>query len=134
MKLTTKFYGHFKILQKIGNAAYKLQLPDSANIHLVFHVSQLKKHVGNQAVPQTNLPLVTSEGYIKAEAISVLETRALPRGHVLVTQWKIQWLNLSKEITTWEDADFIKATFPEFYTKTLKEWWPTLEFFEIILF
>jgi hypothetical protein len=47
----TKYYGPFKILSKIGNAAYKLQLPQYADIHLVFHVSQLKKHIGPKVVP-----------------------------------------------------------------------------------
>uniref|UniRef100_A0A0A8XUE5 Tf2-1-like SH3-like domain-containing protein n=1 Tax=Arundo donax TaxID=35708 RepID=A0A0A8XUE5_ARUDO len=64
--------GYFR---KVGRVAYKLQLPDNAQIHPVFHVSQLKKHLGAQAVPQVNLPLVTTEGYIKIEPISVLQTR-----------------------------------------------------------
>jgi transposase InsO family protein len=39
LKLTTKFYGPFRVLKKIGSAAYKLQLLESAAIHPVFHVS-----------------------------------------------------------------------------------------------
>jgi hypothetical protein len=77
LELTTKFYGPFKVLEKIGPAAYKLQLPATANIHHVFHVSQLKKHCGPKAAPQADLPLVTPKGYIKLEHIQVLETRAL---------------------------------------------------------
>lgn len=42
LKLTTKYYGSFIVMQKIGKAAYKLQLPEGEGIHLVFHVSQLK--------------------------------------------------------------------------------------------
>jgi hypothetical protein len=87
-------------------------------------VSQLKKHFGPKAVPQADLPQVTPEGYIKIEPIVVLETRALPRHDEVVTQWKMQWQNLSEYQDTWEDKLFIKATFPSFYFKTLKEWWP----------
>jgi hypothetical protein len=49
IKLMTKYYRPFKILQKIGSAAYKLQLPPSIEIHPVFHVSQSKKHIGTQS-------------------------------------------------------------------------------------
>jgi hypothetical protein len=78
-------------MQKIGNAADKLQLPDGVDIHLVFHVSQLKQHVGPKAMPQANLPLVTPDGYLKLQPITILDTRALPRKDEVVMQWLIQW-------------------------------------------
>jgi hypothetical protein len=46
LKLATKYYGPFKIMELIGPSAYRLQLPPSTDIHLVFHVSQLKNMLG----------------------------------------------------------------------------------------
>jgi hypothetical protein len=40
--------------------------------------------MGPRVVPQDNLPMVTQEGYIKMERLTVLETRALPRNDDIV--------------------------------------------------
>jgi hypothetical protein len=43
-KLSARFIGPFLILKRVGEVAYQLELPDHlADVHDVFHVSQLKK-------------------------------------------------------------------------------------------
>ncbi|CAJ2651899.1 unnamed protein product [Trifolium pratense] len=45
-KLTSKFIGPYQILKRVGKVAYRIALPPSlANLHDVFHVSQLRKYV-----------------------------------------------------------------------------------------
>lgn len=52
-KLAFKYFGPFAISAKVGQVAYKLVLPDSSSVHLVFHVSQLKLAISSsvQVIP-----------------------------------------------------------------------------------
>jgi hypothetical protein len=54
-KLEPKFYGPYDIIKCIGSMAYKLALPATSEIHLVFHVSCMKKVVGQNCKVQTIL-------------------------------------------------------------------------------
>ncbi|RVX01249.1 Transposon Ty3-G Gag-Pol polyprotein [Vitis vinifera] len=66
-KLVGHFYEPYPIIQKIGMVAYKLQLSEGARIHPIFHVSLLKKIVGDLGGYSTELPPVNDEGIILLE-------------------------------------------------------------------
>ena len=74
-KLSPKYYGPYKVLQKIGTFAYKLELLASSRVHLVFHVSCLKKVIGDKLLVQTILSELDEEGKIMLELEAVMEKR-----------------------------------------------------------
>ncbi|GJZ66350.1 hypothetical protein Tco_0623046 [Tanacetum coccineum] len=57
-KLNPRYVGPFKVLEKVGSVAYKLELPQElSRVHNTFHVSNLKKCYSDEplAVPLEGL-------------------------------------------------------------------------------
>ena len=75
----------------------------------MFHVSLLKKKVGNRVV-HTTLPALPSEPLLLPQAI--LERRMVKKNLQAATQLLIHWAGLTPAKATWEFADKIALRFP----------------------
>jgi hypothetical protein len=103
------------VLSRVGPSAYKILFPTGCQLHDVFHVSQLKKHLGPNAIPSHELPLIDDKGTIKVAPQSIHQRRMIPQNNEPVVQWLIQWVNLPESEATWEDATSIRRVFPSFH-------------------
>ena len=74
-KLSPRYFGPFKVIQKVRFVSYRLDLPPESKIHLIFHVSCLKLRLGQHVTSLPTLPLVDDEGQVATESIAVLQTR-----------------------------------------------------------
>jgi hypothetical protein len=106
-KLSFKFFGPFRILARIGSVAYKLELPETASIHPVFHVSQLKRTAGSQMVASA-LPT----DYIEFQVPERVLQRRWTTGHHPVEQVLVQWSQMPPELSTWEPLLQLRQQFP----------------------
>jgi hypothetical protein len=81
--------------------AYKLNLPANSSIHLVFHVSQLKKVVS----PSTEIATHLSD-------LVVALYRLIKRVDTEVAQVLIKWSGMSRALAALEDKETLLQQFP----------------------
>ncbi|KAL6203482.1 hypothetical protein ACLB2K_027182 [Fragaria x ananassa] len=115
-KLAPRFFGPFKILQKIGSVAYRLELPPNSRLHPVFHASLLKKRIGDSAPVSGTLPQFDKDGQVVWEPLRVLDMGTRTYSKRRITTWLVQWKRLQVEDATWEDAATMISKFPTFGT------------------
>ena len=112
-KLAYKFYGPYTILEKIGKVAYRLDLPHDSQIHLVFHISQLKSFVPNFSPVFSELPVTTDIEASAAVPEVIIERCLVKKGATAVPQVPVKWSGLPTTSTTWEDYNVLRHRFPE---------------------
>ena len=49
--LIRRYEGPFRVIQRVGKVAYKLELPPKLKVHPVFHVSMLKPYHEDKGDP-----------------------------------------------------------------------------------
>ena len=116
-KLSPRFFGPFQVLERIGEVAYKLDLPAGSAIHPVFHVSSLKAKLGQHNVSTPLLPSVNSQGIITLEPVAILQTRSHKLRNRTITQHLIQWQGGTADDATSEDLFLLQQQFPHLVGK-----------------
>ena len=81
MKLAPRFFGPYLIIGKVGTVACRLALPPSSQIHNVFHVSMLRKHLGPIHTSASNqLPPISDDSIILPQPEAILDRRVIQKG------------------------------------------------------
>lgn len=118
-KLSPRFYGPYEITKRIGPVAYRLALPADATKHPVFHVSQLRRAVGqDQAISQ-----LSSDLELLVTPAAFLGVRQRLHGGRTDLEVLIRWENLPEHEATWEPFDVVNGQFPQFHLEEKVRLW-----------
>ncbi|GJY18720.1 transposon ty3-G gag-pol polyprotein [Tanacetum coccineum] len=115
-KLAPRFFGPYKVLDRVGQVAYRVELPPGSLVHNVFHVSLLKKCDGPTPV-QSREPMdeqVLSPSQKQPEGI--LEERVVQKGKYRPkTEILVKWVGHDREDATWETKWRFQRAYPDFH-------------------
>ena len=125
-KLDYRRLGPFRITQRIGAVAYKLELPPSMKIHKVFHVSLLEPVVKNTFPSriQEPPPPVEVGSEEEFEVQEILNSRFFRRHG----QYLVHWAGYHPSEATWEPWEYVQNApvkiqeFHERYPEKLGPW------------
>ncbi|GKB01425.1 hypothetical protein Tco_0829469 [Tanacetum coccineum] len=119
-KLNPRYVRPFKVLEKVGAVAYKLELPQElSRVHNTFHVSNLKKCYADEplAVPLDGLHIDDKLHFVE-EPVEIMdhEVKRLKRSRIPIV--KVRWNSRRGPEFTWEREDQFRKKYPHLFTKT----------------
>ena len=116
-KLSPRFVGPFEILKRIGKVAYELALPPTlVEVHIVFHVSMLRKYIPNHLHVLNYEPLKIKDNLTYEEVpIQILNHKDQVLCTKTISLVKVLWKNHAVEEASWEREDDMKSNYPELF-------------------
>ncbi|GJS41844.1 putative reverse transcriptase domain-containing protein [Tanacetum coccineum] len=117
-KLNPRYIGPFKILERIGLVAYKLELPEElSNVYSTFHISNLKKCLSDESlvIPMKELQLDDKLNFVE-ELVEIMDREVKQLKQSCIPIIKVRWISKRGPEFTWECEDQIRAKYPHLFS------------------
>ena len=113
-KLSPRYIGPYQITKRFGQVAYELDLPQELSmVHPVFHVSMLRKCIGD---PSRITPIedvhVTEDLTYEEVPVAILDRQVKKLRNKEVASVKVLWRSQQAEEITWEAEDIMRSKYP----------------------
>ncbi|WMV37932.1 hypothetical protein MTR67_031317 [Solanum verrucosum] len=116
-KLSPRYIGPYRISKRIGNVAYELELQQElAAVHSVFHISMLKKCMGDHSliIPTEDIGIKDSLSYDEIH-VQILDHQVSKLRTKEVASVKVLWRNQFVEESTWKVEEDMKKRYPHLF-------------------
>ncbi|KAM1721715.1 hypothetical protein ACFX12_023218 [Malus domestica] len=116
-KLSPRYIGPYVIIERVGEVAYRLELPpELSKVHNVFHVSMLRHYVSDPShvIPPQPLEINPDLTYDE-EPVTILDWKDKVLRNKTVSLVKVLWRNHSAEEATWETEDRMREMYPRLF-------------------
>jgi hypothetical protein len=107
-KLKPHFYRPYKVIRRVGEVAYEMELPEGSRIHNTFHVSCLKKALGQQVTTSTDLPPLDEEGQLVLAPKRIVDVREQRLRSRVIREYLVVWRGFPTEDATWEGEQILQ--------------------------
>ena len=107
-KLKPCFYGPYRVLRRVGEVAYEIELPPDSRVHNVFQVSFLKKALGQHILASRDLPPLDEECKLTLVSEEILEVRERRLRSRVIREYLVSWRGLPIEEATWEGESILQ--------------------------
>ncbi|GJS75423.1 hypothetical protein Tco_0725304 [Tanacetum coccineum] len=119
-KLNPRYVGPFKMLERVGDIAYKLELPEElSGVYDTFHISNLKKcHVDEPLAVLLDGLYFDDKLHFIEELVEIMdrEVKRLKRSRIPIV--KVRWNSKRGPKFTREHEDQFRKKYPHLFTKT----------------
>nr|XP_016451075.1 PREDICTED: uncharacterized protein LOC107775811 [Nicotiana tabacum] len=116
-KLSPRYIRPYQIVQRIRRVDYKLELPPELDaIHPVFHVSMLRKFLGDPSciIPIEDIQVTENLSYEEIP-VAILDRQIRKLRTKEVASVKVLWRNNNVEEMTWEVEEEMKSKYPHLF-------------------
>jgi hypothetical protein len=118
-KLSPRYVGPFRITERVGNVAYKLDLPEQLRgVHNTFHVSNLRKCLAEpeSAIPLQGIEVDQKLSFIE-EPIEIVDHKVRKLRNKEIKLVKVQWKFHRGQEATWEAESEMRAKYPHLFSE-----------------